>query len=200
MKKSLTRKGARTVLAVLAIVAIVLVIFLIATMGKGHAAEPPVAAPVAGCPNGYLLVANVWSLAAMPPAFRNAATTHIANAEKRDTQNATRQEAYKPDDISRTMGGRLRKEVAVRAPISTEIPVFFRDPKTLIVLQNAGVMYVSSGTGTLRLSEDPRQWVIETIWPENFVSPTISGGKRRLWLFPNEWGKWCTMNIHGVVP
>ena len=153
----------------------------------------------AACPGGFRLVANAWSLSLLPEGLREQANKLKVVAEKRDTENATNQEAYKPDAVSRTLGGQLRREVQTRASVNTMVKVQIRDPQSLQVLDEMSV-HLSDGMGNITLSSDQRAKIVETIWPATFVSPSVSGGERRLWLFPNEWGKWCEMNVHGLVP
>ena len=162
----------------------------------------PVARAVGKCPNGYSLIANVWSLASMPEDIRLKTNVLISVAEDRDSKNATRAEAYKPDDVSRTVGRQLRRDVRVRvATANVDIRIFYRDPKTLAVTKDLGVLRTTAGIGKFQFPDDPRQWIVETIWPmANFVSPTMSGGERRMWLFPYEWKDLCSMNEHGIIP
>lgn len=152
------------------------------------------------CPNGWRLVANAWSLASLPADLQEEVKKHIEAARKRNSRNASNAAAYKVDDVSRTLGARLRRDVRVRALIDAEVQVFYRSPQTVQVTQNLGLLHLSAGLGSIQLPGDPRAWIIGTIWPKNFLSPTRSGGERRLWLFPEEWSTWCTMNVHGIVP
>lgn len=160
---------------------------------------PVVAAP-SECPGGWRLTANVWSSASLPPTIQEEAKHHVEVAESRESNNAADASSYRADDVSRTMGARLRKEVRVRAPIGMNLRVFYRDTRTAEVLDSLGTLRVEAGTGTFRFSGDPRKWIVEIVWPGSFISPTESGGERRLWLFPEEWGRWCKMNVHGIVP
>ncbi|MFH0987992.1 MAG: hypothetical protein V1763_01320 [Parcubacteria group bacterium] len=165
------------------------------------ASTPRPRSVMGACPDGYSLIANVWSLAALPPDLRRNAEEHIANAKERDSRQATNRVVYETDDVSRTIGGQLRREVKVRASVGADLKVFYRDPVTLKVVQDLGVLRVVSGTGSIRFSDDPRKWIVEAIWPAgDFLSPTVSGDHRRLWVFPNEWGTWCAVNAHGIVP
>ena len=155
------------------------------------------------CPNGWAIIVNVWSLSALPSDLQKETRKLIAAAESRDSQQATSVTAYyKADDLSRTLGARLRKEVKTRwVTANTNISVFYRDPKTLAIVRPVGLITnINSGMSTFQFPDDPRQYIVETIWPEKFLSPTVSGSARRLWLFPNEWGSWCSMNEHGIVP
>ncbi|MEX2013650.1 MAG: hypothetical protein WD897_01925 [Parcubacteria group bacterium] len=161
----------------------------------------PVVAVAAGtCPNGWSLIAHAWSLPLLPAAMQKEATKLTAVAKDRDTRNATDPAAYQGDAVSRVLGGRLRREVQTRAPVDVDLQVFYRDPQTAVVVEVIGLLRVDAGTGSLLLPGDPRQWIVETVWPRHFISPTESGGERRLWLFPKEWGKWCSMNVHGILP
>lgn len=169
------------------------------------AANPPAAskpAPVfttGKCPSGYTLIANAWSLQTLPDGLRQEAEKLMQSANERDSQEATRLDAYKPDDFSRTMGGRLRSEVKVRAPVSADLQVRYLDPQTGKVVRELGVMHVVRGVGSFRFSDDPRAYIVESIWPPDFVSPAMSGGERRLRLFGREWLDFCAMNKHGAL-
>lgn len=178
---------------------LVTVALLVAVVGCGISNQQLVLAP-STC-SQFSLIANVWSLQQLPNDLRREVEKLIVVAEGRNTHNATNPAGYWGDSVSR-IGWLLRETVGVvRASISAGIEVFYRDPQTARVVEGLGVIFVEAGTGKMRLPDDPRNWVIETIWPTNeFVSPTISGGERRLWLFGEEWKHWCTMNIHGLVP
>jgi len=173
------------------------------------APKTPVAPPVVpvapafvtnGCPQGYRLIANVWSLAALPSEFQEEARQLAGVAEGRDSKEATDPEAYEGDAFSRTLGGPLRRRAVFRAVITADLRVRLRDPKNPKDVRELGVLRIVNGQGSFPLPVDPQGSVIETIWPPEFLSPVISGGERRIWLFPDEWGDQCTMNVHGLVP
>ena len=171
------------------------------TLAACQSAPPTWRASV--CPDGRWLIANVWSFGSLPVSIRQKVAKMTIVAMKRDSMYATNPNAYRGDAVSRTVGARLRGEVEVRAPLNLDLEVFYRDPKgTAKVVYNLGVLPVKAGVGSIRLPDDPRKWIVEVIWPDNFISPIKSGGKNRLWLFPEEWegGKWCSMNVHGIVP
>lgn len=170
---------------------------------RASAPTPPAPVPTVSlltvtnkCPNGRTLTANAWSLKALPEELRNKAEGHIAAANNR----AAGPEAYKADAVSRSLGGQLRREVKVRAPVTADIQVVFRDPKTSAVVQDRSILRLADGVGSMTLSGDQLGLIVETIWPNEFVSPTVSGDAHRLWFFPEEWKNYCTMNIHGLVP
>ncbi|MFZ2167880.1 MAG: hypothetical protein WAV50_03360 [Minisyncoccia bacterium] len=171
---------------------------IVAPVAQPEKASVPLPA-VAGCPDVRRLSANAWSLSAMPSAIREKAEALIRAAEDRDTQNATNAEAYKPDALSRTLGGQLRREVKVRASVTGDIRVRLLDPTTLRVVEELPPLHLVDGMDSILLSNDQRAKIVETIWPRGFVSPVVSGGERRLWFFPREWGKECEMNIHGAL-
>jgi hypothetical protein len=152
------------------------------------------------CPNGYLLVANAWSLSTMPQGLRDTAMKLVNEAEDRESENASKRDAYKPSAFSRKLGGPLRHEVKTRADVSTRITVNLRDPLSFKVVQTLGAMEMVNGIGKMSLTKDQVTMVVETIWPNGFVSPAISGGERRVELFFPEWGPWCEMNVHGAKP
>ena len=156
----------------------------------------PLVSITSNCPNGRTLTANAWSLKALPEELRKKAEGHIAAANSRGAGP----DAYKADAVSRTLGGQLRREVKVRTPVTTDIRVAFRNPQTLAVVQDSGVLHIADGVGNMTISGDQLGMIIETIWPKEFVSPTVSGDAHRLWFFPEEWKSFCSMNIHGLVP
>ena len=131
------------------------------------------------CPNGYQLVAHAWAIDSLSPDLRDKAERLISAAKVRDKRNLT---AYREDDVSRTLGGRLRREVDTHYPISVDLPVQYLDPKTGTFVSDAGVIHLVQGIGQLVLSGDPRQWIIESVWPPDFKSPNVSedGGLLRI--------------------
>jgi hypothetical protein len=164
--------------------------------------SPALAAPPAtssACPQGWTLIANAWNLDSLPSSMRAEAQSLISAAQARESDNARRLEPYKPDAVSRTMGRRLREQVKTRAPVDANITVRFLDPRTGAVVRELGSLHVVSGMGTFRFAEDPRPFVVETLWPPEFLSPTVSGGQSRLRLFGYEWKSDCAMNEHGIV-
>ena len=163
---------------------------------------PPAPRPIAKssvCPDGWSLTANAWQLESLPSGMRQEAETLIAAAEARESDNARRLEPYKPDAVSRTMGRRLREQVKVRASVNADIIVRFIDPQTASVVRELGTLQAVNGIGIFRFDEDPRPYVVETLWPISFDSPTMSGGHRRIRLFGSEWTGICAMNEHGLV-
>ena len=168
------------------------------------AAAPPVAKVVVSekCPNGYSITAYAWDFTRLPNELLVEAKSHIGAATVRESDHARRLSAYTPDDVSRTMGGRLRKDVVVTAPVKADLKVRYVDVNlgTEQVITELGELHMVGGIGTFQFTDDPRQRVVGLIWPANFVSPTVSGGERRLRVFPNEWGNWCTLFVHGLVP
>jgi hypothetical protein len=174
------------------------------------ASAPPPAKPAAptfvtgACPSGYTLIANAWSMKTLPsgkllPGMKEEAESLIQAANERDSQEAMKLAAYQPEAFSRTLGKRLREEVKVRAPIAADLLIRYLDPQTAKVVRELGTIRMERGVGSFRFSEDPRSYIIETIWPPDFVSPAMSGGERRVRMFPNEWGKFCAMNVHGAL-
>ena len=164
------------------------------------APTPTTVPTVAGvCPSGRSLTANAWLESSLSAVLHEKFTKLVAVANSRDTQQATNATGYKGDGVSRTLGGQLRREVRTRAPVTTDVLVVLRDPQTFVAVQAREVIRLKDGVGTMTLSGDQVRMIVETIWPANFTSPTLSGGERRLWLFPSEWGNWCTMNVHGLV-
>lgn len=146
------------------------------------------------------LVANVWSYQLLPYVIQEKATELMAKARSRNTLNGTNPAGYEGDAVSRTLGFILRNDVKNRAPIDMLLRVYYLDPQTAQVERFVGIINVKNGTGSFQFVDDPRKRIVETVWPEFFISPIESGGGRRLWLFGEEWQFHCTMNIHGLVP
>jgi len=173
------------------------------------ALAPPVAQPptkpavptftTSECPSGFTLFANAWSLQTLPNSLRKEAEKLIQSANERDSKEATLLVAYQPDDFSRTMGGRLRSDVKVRAPTTADLSIRYLDVQTAKVVRELGVVSMARGVGNFRFSGDPRAYVVEVVFPPDFVSPAMSGGERRVRMFPSEWGKFCAMNVHGAL-
>ena len=111
----------------------------------------------------------------------------IATAKARDTRRATNPAGYRGDDFSRTLGPLLRKAVRVRAEVDMTLEVFYRYP-TGATYRHLGKINVRTGEGSIDLPEDPRRWIVETVWPKekNVLSPIESDDALRLWLFPDE--------------
>ena len=161
------------------------------------------------CPDGRWLIANIWAFGSLPASIRQEIAKMMIVAMKRDSMYATNPNAYRGDAVSRTVGPRLRDEVEVRAPVNMDLEVFYRDPKgTAKVVYNLGILPVKVGIGSIRLPEYAGDWIVEVVLPSSFdnskftLSPVMSGGKNRLWIFPEEWegGKWCSLNFHVIVP
>lgn len=165
--------------------------------------KPAVAATVTCTKEFFTLYAHVWSCKALPGELCKKAEEFIKAAEDRDTKNATDASAYKPHDVSRSMYADLVLEPT--APVDIKVRVQILDPQTLEVREDLGEIDVVAGVGSVSLTEAQRAQIVQTIWPENFRSPTISGGKRRLWLFDEEWkrpggGNWCIKHVSGLIP
>jgi hypothetical protein len=166
-------------------------------------APPAAAAPPAtgeGCPSGWTITVHEWSVGSLPADLRRETESLIEAAKQRDSRQARVLEVYRPDDVSRTMGGRLRKQVRVHATMLSTVQLRLLDPATLRVVRDLGPLQLVGGSGVMAMPEDPRKYVVETLFPGEFVSPTVSGGVPRLRLFGYEWRNWCNMNEHGLVP
>lgn len=150
------------------------------------------------CPNGFTLFANAWSLNSLG-GLRAEAEKLTQDADARESEEAMKIGAYRPDDFSRTMGKRLRNEVKTRALITADLPIRYLDPQTAKVVRELGTIHMVRGVGSFRFSEDPRPYVIGVIFPPDFVSPAMSGGERRLRMFGYEWESYCAMNVHGAL-
>lgn len=173
------------------------------------ASAPPAAQPPAKsippvfvtgeCPSGFTLFVNAWSLGSLG-SLRGEAEKLIQSANERDSKEAMLLDAYKPDDFSRTLGGRLRSDVKVRALITADLPIRYLDLQTAKVVRELGTIRMERGVGSFRFSDDPRAYVVEVVYPPDFASPAMSGGERRLRAFPSELGRFCANNMHGVLP
>ncbi|MDO8728295.1 MAG: hypothetical protein Q7K26_00220 [bacterium] len=152
--------------------------------------------------DSWRLVANVRSFDLLPLALQKEVTKLKTLAESRNTHNATSRDGYLGEAVSRTLGPQLRKEVRAKASVDLNLEVFYRDPLTSRIVEDLGLLHIMGDLGTKVLPDDPRKWIAETVWPEkeNFISPTVSGGARRIWLFGEEWKGDCAMNVYGIVP
>ena len=182
----------------------VLAILIILVLAGCQIATPvPPRASV--CPDGRWLIANIWSFKSLPAPIQKEVARMMVVAKSRDSRGATNPAAYRGDSVSRTMGALLRKEVKTRALVSLDLEVFLRysrDPWEPKVAYEVGTLHVKEGTGAIRLPENPHRWIVEVVWPSDFISPIRSGGKNRMWILPEDWegGKFCSMNAHGIVP
>src|SRR3989344_642863 len=179
-----------------------ILLILIAGCQTTTATSPLVRGPIAvDCPAGRQLVANVWSYQLLPYVIQEKVVELMKIAKGRNTRNATDPAGYQVDDVSRTLGPRLRSVVKIRAPVGgLNVQVFYRDLQTARVVEDLGILRLTDGAGSMMLPDDPRKWIVETVWPDNFMSPIKSGGEHSLWLFGYEWKHWCVMNVHGIVP
>lgn len=163
---------------------------------------PAVTATV-GCSKAfYTLVAHVWSCKALPSELCKKAEKLIAEAEARDTKNATDTNAYKPPDVSRSLYDDLIREPMAKVDLKVKAQTL--NPQTLKVEDDLGELDIIAGIGDTKLTEVQRAKIVETIWPDHFRSPTMSGGKRRIWLFEEEWrkpggGNWCIKHVSGLM-
>jgi len=149
---------------------------------------PKSAAPVATandqmCSNGWSLTIYKWSRALLSEDLRKKVDELIAVAGNRSS--------HRGDSVSRTLDGQLRRE-GKQFQIDADIRVLYRDPKTLVLIKDLGV----TSAEIFQFPDDPRQWIVELDWPQKFISPTNG----QLWIFPDEWGRMCTPNVHGIVP
>jgi len=160
---------------------------------------------------GYELTANAWLRSQFPTELGQRVDTLIADANARESHDATHLGAYQTDAISRTLGKRLREEVKVRAPITADIEIRYTtvdsDGKVMVdsqtkrpVVHHVGVLHMKNGVGTFKFPDDPRSRIVGTVWPEMFISPAKSGDERRLRIFPKEWGEACAVHMHGIIP
>ncbi len=160
----------------------------------------PKVAYLQSCPNGLRIVAHVWSVAGIGADHQKEFWGLRALAEARNTRVATDPAGYRGDDVSRTLGGRLREAGEGRAKVNFDLAMVYRDSAGRVA-GPLGSMRVERGIGLITLVGDPRPngWILETIWPAHLISPVKSGDERRLWLSSDEWGNRCEKNIHGFV-
>ncbi len=159
----------------------------------GRQALVPVSNAVGACPNGYSITVHVWSIGTLPEPLRSEALRLVGAAQDRDL-------SYQGPAFSRTLGKRLRTTPGVRhAPANVAVQVNALDPGTRRQVQSLGVIQVFVGTGVIRLPVDPRHYIIELIFPDEFVSPVPSNGVRRLLDLPTEWPE-CVQNMHAAIP
>lgn len=184
-------------IALAAILLPIAIVLLVVLVGWASPARAQTQLSCAG--TDATLVVNAWSYESLSDDLRGRVGVLVASARERDTWSTRNLGAYTADDVSRTLGRRLRTEVKVRAPVDIEVTVRLRDPSTSLVVEDLGFLKLESGVGSIRLSAKQRQMVVETIWPGDVLSPTSSGGAPRLMLFPKEWGGECTMNVHGIL-
>lgn len=173
---------------------------------SGNVYSVPLQVVMGACPDGWSLTANAWSLKTIKTIsteLGEKVEAMIAAAKVRASMNATRFESYQTDALSRTFGKRLREEVKTRASVTADIAVRYVDidPQTKKVssIRDIGVLHVVSGEGTFPFTDDPRQHVVRTVWPADFLSPTVSGGVPLLQIFDYEWTV-CGLNMSGVLP
>ena len=150
------------------------------------------------CPTGFSLIVNVWDYKSLSGDILQKVKKLVGAAEGRDSKEGRNLAAYKADDVSRTLGKRLRTEVVVRANFTGDVAIRYLNPKTGTQVQDVAILHMLSGKKEIRLPGDPRDYIVEVIFPDDFLSPTISGGESRLRLFPREWRRLCTLNVHGI--
>jgi len=187
------------------------------TQAPPPSASPPpakklVPAPTAVCPKGIILFANAWTMDSIYAASNDLGKrvdALIAAATKRDSENASNVKAYMANDVSggnigdgvsENIGDEIIRVVNVRAPLGIDIQVNLLDPVTTKVVEDLGRVSLVDGIAKIYLTEAQRAYIVETIWPAWFSSPTVSGGERRIWVPPGAWKKkggqnwhWCTL-------
>ena len=162
-----------------------------------------------GCSNGFRLNIYAWQFSALPAEMQQRIRELVRVAEARKSGNASRPDAYRGDAVSRTLGAELRKlglkgdlgeGPNVRAKSHISAQVFYRYPDTTKVVRGVGGIETEKGRGSIQLPGDPRIAITEVVFDGDLISPTESGGSRRLWMFPAEWGTECEMAMHAIVP
>lgn len=158
---------------------------------------PAVAAP-SNCPNGVWLVVNAWSLSKLPQDLQRKARDLVEVAMNRDSEGGTNLNAYRGPDFSRTLGAELRARVKTPAAVGATITVNFLDPKTLRARASMDIRTVE-GVGRFKIPDTYLTgYVLETVWPDNFIAPSVSGGKHRNRVLPEEL-RFCNNVVHGLV-
>ena len=169
--------------------------------------KPPVT--TAQCPE-LPLVAHAWSektISEKSPEVYAEYKRLVGIAAQRRTEQATNPRGFLGDDVSRSIGGRLRREVKEHEPLTVDIPVQLRDLANPSIVRPYGTIKMVNGIGRITVTSEARNSIIETIWPADFNSPLASGPEDkkvpRLWVFPDKkgdiWNEKCEpMNIHGV--
>lgn len=167
--------------------------------GAPQALQAPQQVATGVCPNGFRIVLHIWALSTLPPDTARVAMEIVAEAGQRDTQNATNIQGYVGRSFSRTLGRQLRFDERVKhAPITAQIAINYKDPRTMQLAQQLGFIQVWGGRGEFRLPDDPRNHVIELLLPDEFITSPMSGGRRRLMDLPTEWPD-CVQNMHAGV-
>lgn len=169
----------------------------------------PLPQPVAGCPSGFSLTIYAWDMNSISPDLRVRAEGLIQAAMGRFTEHGSLLTPYAPDDVSRTLGGDIRRTGIPPANVSGYVQVNYLDPnEPTHVVRYIGYFPIRAAADRsvahIPLPGDPRNYVVETIFPEYFVSPTAQDrtGPRRLRLLRREWrGAFtCNMPETGLVP
>lgn len=166
----------------------------------------------AACPKGFAVYANAWTMDAMPDYLRQKVQEAIERAAARDSKGASDINAYRANDVSggnpvassaENIGDELIRVVNVRAPLNVDITAQILNPTDLSVTANLGTFRLTDGIARIPLAADQRLMVVQIIWPQWFVSPTVSGGLRRDLILPIAWvkangGRWCTLQANAA--
>ncbi|HQT82620.1 MAG TPA: hypothetical protein PLW99_00530 [Candidatus Paceibacterota bacterium] len=179
-------------------------------------AQPPakqlVPTPTAVCPKGIVLFANAWTMDSIYAASNDLGKrvdALITAANDRNSENASDVKAYAANDVSggnvgnggpENIGDEIIHTVNTRAPLGIAIQVNLLDPVTLEVVEDLGMVPLVDGIAKIYLTEAQLVYIVETIWPAWFSSPTVSGGERRILVLPGAWKKkggrnwhWCSL-------
>lgn len=152
----------------------------------------------AGCPNGFTMFLHVRSFSRLPNDLQAEAERLIKIAEARDTNKATNPDGYKGDDVSRTLYAKLSRLPDEK--IDVQVSVQILNSMTLEIEEDLGTREVTAAFGWVKLTANQLTKAVQTIWPSDFRSPPVSGGKRRIILLPDEWrnntgGRFCSKHI-----
>lgn len=168
-------------------------------------AAPPPKPPIvsASCTSGFTLFVHARSMNNLPSTLRADAKALIKVAEDRDSKRATNPNAYWGDDVSRILYDRFA--LLPTDSIDVSVGVQLLDPQTLKVADDLGTRQVVAGIGEIKLTKDQLSLAIQIVWPDEYVSPPVSGNLRRLIVLPREWkndrgGKYYCLHATGLAP
>lgn len=152
-------------------------------------------------PGEYTIVFDAWDWNRV--ALVNDLASEVAQlvevADARESKNATNPKGYTTDSVSAQLGGRLRREVRERAPVDDLLFIQLRDPDSFEIVEKVGTVRLVKGVASMTFNDEQRNYVIEALWPERYLSPTVSGGSRRLVHKPEWWNRGKCLHMHGIL-
>ncbi len=175
---------------------------------------PPIV--VGLCPNGWKLWPQARNEEDVPGRLHTKMHSLVNASESRASNQGTNMGAYTSDDVSRTLGGILRLGGVLDgvryapvplARVNDEVRIQYLDLSGKEIMPEK-VVNLQQGEVFVDLPGDPRAYVVKTMWPSNYLSPTVSGGARQVRLLGREWTyvdkqtgqekMYCTMVVHGI--